>query len=381
MENTVGSKFDYQKDVGKILFVESFYGGSHKQFLDTLIKNVSTYTIVTLKPKKWHWRARCSALILSSLIPPITTEKVLFTSSVVNLAELLGIRGDLQGLKKIVYFHENQLIYPVKVIKERDIQYAYNQIVTCLAADLLIFNSSFNKESFLKNIASVIKLLPDYKPKDLQLQIAPKYILTIVWPHRWEFDKNPDLFFRVLYRLKENNRKFLVSILGQTFADAPPVFSIARKHLQAEIINFGFVESKEEYFKVLGSSHIAVSTADHEFFGLSMLEATYCGSFPLVPNKLVYPEIYPKECLYDTEEQLYTKLLRKTTENLNSESPGVEPKTARLIAKWISHQTMESLFCAEGKNTDGRTTKTSSLLSQLVPKRDFIDTSSYSRFF
>ncbi|KRT83189.1 hypothetical protein AMK59_4688, partial [Oryctes borbonicus] len=164
--------------------------------------------------------------------------------------------------------------------------------------DLIVFNSGFNKESFLKNIRSVIKLLPDYKPNDLQLKIGPKCkvlyfpidftimslskpssdILTIVWPHRWEFDKNPDFFFKVLYRLKKSNKKFLVSLLGQTFTDVPPAFSVAREYLEAEIVNFGFVENKEEYFKILGTSHIAVSTADHEFFGVSMLEATYCGA-------------------------------------------------------------------------------------------------------
>lgn len=64
------------------------------------------------------------------MIPEVTSEKFLFCSSVLSLAELLGLRPDLCPLKKIVYFHENQLVYPIREIKARDIQYAYNQITT-----------------------------------------------------------------------------------------------------------------------------------------------------------------------------------------------------------------------------------------------------------
>lgn len=137
----------------KVLFIEPFYGGSHKELIDTITEsnlnmfvNVQIvlnnciilgldekeikYTLVTLPAKKWHWRARCSALILYDRIPKVSTETVLFCSSVLNLAELLGLRPDLNTLKKIVYFHENQLIYPVQQIKRRDVQYAYNEITT-----------------------------------------------------------------------------------------------------------------------------------------------------------------------------------------------------------------------------------------------------------
>ena len=34
-----------------------------------------------------------------------------------------------------------------------------------------------------------------------------------------------------------------------------------------------------------------------------------CGCLPLVPNRLVYPELYPKDpCIYNTDTQLYKKL-------------------------------------------------------------------------
>jgi hypothetical protein len=44
------------------------------------------------------------------------------------------------------------------------------------------------------------------------------------------------------------------------------------------------------------------------FYFLYRLEATYYGCFPLCPSTLVYPELYPKECLYKNEEQLLKTL-------------------------------------------------------------------------
>lgn len=64
------------------------------------------------------------------MIPLQHQYNILFTSSIINLAELLGVRSDLNKCKKIIYFHENQLIYPVREVKERDCQYGLNQIMS-----------------------------------------------------------------------------------------------------------------------------------------------------------------------------------------------------------------------------------------------------------
>ncbi|XP_011893681.1 PREDICTED: glycosyltransferase-like domain-containing protein 1 isoform X10 [Cercocebus atys] len=208
-----------------ILIIEAFYGGSHKQLVDLLQEELGDCVLYTLPAKKWHWRARTSALYFSQTIPISEHYRTLFASSVLNLTELAALRPDLGKLKTILYFHENQLIYPVKKCQERDFQYGYNQILSCLVADVVVFNSVFNMESFLTSIGKFMKLIPDHRPKDLESIIRPK-CQVIYFPIRFpdvsrEHDKDPESFFKVLMHLKDLGLNFHVSILGETFTDVP----------------------------------------------------------------------------------------------------------------------------------------------------------------
>ncbi|XP_033842524.1 glycosyltransferase-like domain-containing protein 1 isoform X1 [Periophthalmus magnuspinnatus] len=354
---------------GPVLLLEPFYGGSHKQLMDLLVQD-SDWTLWTLPSHKWHWRARTSALVYSQTLPRDHQYRVLFCSSVLNLCELVALRPDLARLKKILYFHENQLVYPRQKPQHRDFQYGYNQILSCLVADEVVFNSQFNLDSFVGSLRSFLKQIPDPRPQDLEYRIrsksrvlffpldlpqvepflpehkrqrrprvqdqsprpetrsdaqsepgldsdggpecAPDQVqpLHIVWPHRWEHDKNPALLFWVLLRLKDRGLDFRVSVLGERFSEEPEVFAESRDLLENHILHWGFLESKDQFYKVLTESDLVLSTAKHEFYGVSMLEAVHCGCFPLVPDALVYPEIFPDQYRYRTPDQLCKKLMR-----------------------------------------------------------------------
>ncbi|XP_077437137.1 tRNA-queuosine alpha-mannosyltransferase isoform X1 [Vanacampus margaritifer] len=248
----------------RVLLLEPFYGGSHKQLLDLLSAHLDSCVAFTAPAKKWHWRARTSALYFSQKVPPNPGYRVLFCSSVLNLCELAALRPDLARLKKVLYFHENQLVYPVRKEQDRDFQYGYNQILSCLVADAVVFNSAFNMDSFLSSLSPFLNKIPDLRPpQDLLALIRPKCqvlhfplhladvdrllptnklpaaahgddvitpptrpdspetALHIVWPHRWEHDKDPQLFLSTMLKLKDEGLDFRLSVLGETFTDVP----------------------------------------------------------------------------------------------------------------------------------------------------------------
>jgi glycosyltransferase involved in cell wall biosynthesis len=98
------------------------------------------------------------------------------------------------------------------------------------------------------------------------------------------------------------------------------------------VVQFGRVESAEEYARLLWRSHIAVSTSRQEFFGISMVEAMYAECFPIAPNALNYPDIIPGEehaaCLFEDEAALVALLQRAI------ESPRQASQFREYAARW-----------------------------------------------
>lgn len=67
--------------------------------------------------------------------------------------------------------------------------------------------------------------------------------------------------------------------------------------------------SKKEYYHLLSRSKAVVSFALQENFGYGIAEAVKLGCVPIVPNRLVYPEIYEPQFRYNSIEECRELLL------------------------------------------------------------------------
>uniref|UniRef100_A0A1I8F6I2 tRNA-queuosine alpha-mannosyltransferase n=1 Tax=Macrostomum lignano TaxID=282301 RepID=A0A1I8F6I2_9PLAT len=278
-----------------VLIIEPFYGGSHRQLIDYLTGEI-------LPPG--CWASGCHVRLRSGTGEPGASAlhvaqqfSHLFCSSVLSLAELVGLCPCLAATKKLVYFHENQLVYPVRKMREARERFP---ILTALAADLVLFNSRHNMDTFLHGIDSFLNAMPDYRTRGLWT-----IGFLILWPHRWEHDKNPDSFFTAIFALADSGEtNFALCILGQSFAGPPPpAFEAAKKRLPSDqIAHWGYLENRQVYLACLSACHVVVSTAEHESFWFSHARSHIrrrC--YPLAPRRLAYPELFPSDCLYNTD--------------------------------------------------------------------------------
>jgi hypothetical protein len=251
---------------------------------------------------------------------------VLLASGMLSLAELAGALPQLAALPKVVYFHESQLSYPVPKGETPDVHFGFTNLSTALAADGIVFNSRFHQEEFLGGIERFLKPMPDHRPRGLAAALRPKCSVvhpgidcaeldrrrfdpdrsarpvTILWNHRWEFDKQPEVFFAALHALAAEGFDFRVHLVGENFQVRPKVFLETKERLGGRIATFGHLPRREDYVHVLWDSDIVVSTAVQEFFGIAVMEAAYCRARPLLPRRLVYPELYPERFLYARDE-------------------------------------------------------------------------------
>ena len=120
-------------------------------------------------------------------------------------------------------------------------------------------------------------------------ELRKKYLTKkediIVFPHRLDEEKHPELFDLFVDKLNQKGFNFkAIKTIEET-------------------------SSRDEYFKLLGRSKIMISFAEQETFGYSTLESMALDNYVIVPNKLSYCETVPFSYRYDTLDEAFDMLV------------------------------------------------------------------------
>ncbi|UCF04507.1 MAG: DUF3524 domain-containing protein [bacterium] len=323
----------------KILILEPYLTGSHASWANEYAaRSAHEVTVLGLEGRHWKWRMHGGAVTLARrFLAGDDAPDCIIASDMLDLTTFLAMtRGRTAHVRTAVYFHENQLTYPwseqdTDPVRDRDAHYGFINYASALAADAVFFNSRYHLDSFLaalepflgafpdhgevENVARIrdrSRVLPlglDLKRFDLHRSGRPRSgAPLVVWNHRWEYDKNPEGFFRALFRLQDMDCTFEVAVLGERFHEAPAIFTEAARRLGSRIVRFGYAEDFDEYAAWLWRADIRPVTSIHDFFGASVVQAIYCNCYPLLPKRLAYPEHIPAEhhdaFLYGDDEGL-----------------------------------------------------------------------------
>lgn len=318
----------------RILLLSAYDTDSHQSWCKGLMTHIPTanWTYLTLPGRFFSWRIRGNPLSWAYGEQQAILHEhydLIIATSMVDLATLRGLIPSLGRTPCIMYFHENQFAYPKSSQQHTSIEPQMVNLYSALSAETVLFNSQYNLDSFTQHAADLLKKLPDHAPAraieairhkssilpvPVNTTLKPQKIkperfdesrpLNVIWNHRWEYDKGPDLLHLIIQQVEEKKRPIRFTIAGLSFRNIPTSLQTIMARQYPCVAHIGTLKNKQDYVKNLTENDVVLSTAFHEFQGLAMLEAAAHGCIPLAPNRLAYPEWIPQACLYPSHDNL-----------------------------------------------------------------------------
>jgi glycosyltransferase involved in cell wall biosynthesis len=354
----------------RVLALEPWYGGSHRAFLDGWRdRSRHALEVLGLPDRHWKWRMRSSAWELARRLADRPPPEALVVSDYVDLPGLLGfLPAAWSGVPTVAYFHENQLTYPTDgPPAERDHGYGFGNILTCLRADRLVFNSRYHLEAFGAAAAELLARLPRPNPAaELERALTSAEVvapgvdldavppggggsgpLRVLFAHRWEHDKDPASFLDAVLSAREQGARLELVLLGERGARLPEGVAERLERLAEVTTHSGHLPSRADFVAALGGCDLAVSTARHEFFGVGVVEAMAAGVHPLLPARLSYPEVVGEDLaprvLYSEPAELVRALVHHAADPAPLRDPARRAALRERAATWSLDTTARRL--------------------------------------
>ncbi|MCP4790680.1 MAG: DUF3524 domain-containing protein [Gammaproteobacteria bacterium] len=320
----------------RVLLLSAYDADSHRYWRQHLVAQFPDYhwTELVLPGRYFNWRIRGNSLqwALTQRTKLEQGYDLIVATSMVDLSALKGMVPKLAAIPSLVYFHENQFAYPVQ-LKERHKQIRIEPMIvnlySAVCANSLAFNSAYNRDSFLEGVKNLLRWLPEKLPLSLIDDLSEKSHLLpvpikllepvaevpnrlqspiqLIWNHRWEYDKGPDLLYASLVELQNRGIAFKLHLLGQQFRQQPQSLKDIQVEFASQLGQVGYLDNQMEYESLLQQADMVLSTADHEFQGLAVSEAIQCGCLPVLPNRLSYPGLVGADLCYKAAADLHSQ--------------------------------------------------------------------------
>ncbi len=158
-----------------VLVLSPYDGGSHAAWTAGLQRYSKHHTgVLRLPARYWKWRMHGGAVTLARQFWAQRHQPdVLLATDMLDLTTFLALTRPLTAhVPAILYMHENQLTYPLpadgrtgpmrRQKGERDLHYAFINYASMLAADLVLFNSAYHRESLLAELPRFLRHYPEY---------------------------------------------------------------------------------------------------------------------------------------------------------------------------------------------------------------------------
>ncbi len=305
----------------RVLLVEPWLNGSHQTWAEGFAAHSDhEVQLVGHEGAYWRWRLRGGAVTLAEQSAAVVAEAgppdVILASSMLDVAAFCGhARAWIADTPIALYLHETEPARALLTGEAIDDDIAYRNWTSMVAADHIFVNSAFHRDALFDALPELLGRPPDQRHDHLLGAVEARTTLLpvgvdvaavragrevpddegapiLLWSHRWDHDKAPELFFRALRRLDHEGVDFRVALAGANARADPREFVEAEERFGARLVHAGHLP-REEYVDLLGRSSVVVSTAVHEFFGVAMVEAMAAGAVPLLPHALSYPEVVP----------------------------------------------------------------------------------------
>jgi glycosyltransferase involved in cell wall biosynthesis len=304
-----------------VLLVEPYLGGSHAGWAHGLVRHSAhEVVLVAHEGRHWRWRMRGGPVTLAERAAEAVADHgrpdVVLVSGMTDVAAFCGLSRSWLGTTPVaVYLHESQLLHPSRPDGDAGSEGVSANWRSMVAADHVFVATQFHRRALFDALPAALVAVPDQPHDHLLAEVAARTSVLpvgvelvglidapssppdggaplIVWPHRWDHDKRPEALLRVLVALAEHGVAFRVALAGSNTRSDPREFDAAIAALGERVVHVGYLP-RDDYEALLLRSDVVVSTAAHEFFGVSTVEAIAAGAVPLLPDRLSYPELVP----------------------------------------------------------------------------------------